>query len=49
MSQVDEIYKKNHLNKSERLKSFEATVKNIFDKKLKKFDNIFEKPKDQAK
>ena len=41
--------KKNHLTKSERLKSFEATVKNIFDKKLQKFNNISEKPKGPSK
>ena len=39
------IYDKFHANKSERLRSFEATVNNIFDKKLRKFDNIFETPK----
>ena len=49
MSRVDEINKNFHLNKSERLKSFKATVKNIFDKKLQKFDNIFEKPKRPSK
>ena len=37
-------YDEFHANKSERLRSFEATVKNIFDKELQKFDNIFEKP-----
>ena len=49
MTAIDEIYKKIHLNKSERLKSFEATVKNIFDKKLQKFGNIFEQPKRPSK
>ena len=35
-----------HANKSERLRSFENTVKNIFDEKLKKFgDDCFEKAK----
>ena len=43
------IYDKFHANKSERLRSFEATVKNIFDKKLQKFVNIFEKPKRPSK
>ena len=43
------IYDKFHANKSERLRSFEATVKNIFDKKLRKFDNIFETPKRPGK
>ena len=35
-----------HANKSEKLRSFENTVKNIFDEKLKKFgDDCFEKAK----
>ena len=32
-------------NKSERQKSFENTVKNIFDEKLNKFGDCFEKAK----
>ena len=38
-------YDEFHANKSERLKSFENTVKNIFDEKLKKFGDCFEKAK----
>ena len=34
-----------HANKSERLRSFENTVKNIFDEKLKKIGDCFEKAK----
>ena len=34
-----------HANKSERHKSFENTVKDIFDEKLKKFGDCFEKAK----
>ena len=34
-----------HANKNERLKSFENTVKNIFDEKFKKFGDCFEKAK----
>ena len=35
-----------HANRSERLRSFENTVKNLFDEKLKKFgDDCFEKAK----
>ena len=34
-----------HANKCERLKSFENTVKNIFDEKLNKFGDCFEKAK----
>ena len=41
MSSYDEF----HANKSERLRSFENTVKNIFDEKLKKFGDCFEKAK----
>ena len=33
---MDAIYDEFHANKSERLGSFENTVKNIFDEKLKK-------------
>ena len=36
-------YDEIHTNKSERLKSFENTVKNIFDEKLNKFGDCFEK------
>ena len=38
-------YDEFHANKSERLKSFENTVKNIFDEKLNKFSDCFEKAK----
>ena len=38
-------YDEFHANKSERLRSFESTVKNIFDEKLKKFCDCFEKAK----
>ena len=38
-------YDEFHANKSERLKSFENTVKNIFDEKLKKIGDCFEKAK----
>ena len=41
MSQVKDLYKNFHLNKSERLKSFESMVKNIFDEKLKKNWKLF--------
>ena len=41
MNSYDEF----HANKNERLKSFENTVKNIFDEKLKKFGHCFEKAK----
>ena len=34
-----------HAYKCERLKSFENTVKNIFDEKLNKFGDCFEKAK----
>ena len=33
---MNSIYDEFHANKSERLRSFENTVKNIFDEKLKK-------------
>ena len=42
---MNSIYDKVHANKSERLKSFENTVKNIFDEKLNKFGDCFEKAK----
>ena len=35
------IYDRFHANKSERLRSFEDTVKNIFDEKLKIFGDCF--------
>ena len=38
-------YDKFHGNKSERLKSFENTVKNICDEKFKKIGDCFEKAK----
>ena len=38
-------YDEFHANKSERLKSFANTVKNIFDEKLNKFGDCFEKAK----
>ena len=41
MNSYDEF----HANKNERLKSFENTVKNIFDEKFKKFGDCFEKAK----
>ena len=41
MNSYDEF----HANKNERLKSFENTVKNIFDEKLKKFGDCFEEAK----
>ena len=34
-----------HANKCERLKSFENTVKNIFDENLNKFGDCFRKAK----
>ena len=42
---MNAMYDEFHANKSERLRSFENTVKNIFDKKLKKFGDCFEKAK----
>ena len=42
MSSIDDEF---HANKSERLKSFEKTVENIFDEKLSKFGNYFRKVK----
>ena len=38
-------YDEFHANKCERLKSLENTVKNIFDEKIKKFGDCFEKAK----
>ena len=38
-------YDEFHANKNERLKSFENMVKNIFDEKLDKFGDCFEKAK----
>ena len=34
-----------HANKSERLKSIENTVENIFDEKLNKYDDCLRKAK----
>ena len=45
MPQVKDLHKNFHLNKNERLKSFESMLKNIFDEKLNKFGNCYEKPK----
>ena len=42
MKYIDDEF---HANKSERLKSVENTVKNIFDEKLKKLGDCFEKAK----
>ena len=42
---MNSIYEEFHANKNERLKSFENTVKNIFDEKLNKFGDCFEKAK----
>ena len=42
MSSTDDEF---HANKSERLKSFEKTVENIFDEKLSKFGDCFRKAK----
>ena len=42
MSSIDDEF---HANKSERLKSFEKTVENIFDEKLSKFGDCFRKAK----
>ena len=44
---MNSIYDEFHANKSERLRSFENTVKNIFDEKLKKIGDCFEKAKSQ--
>ena len=41
------IYDKFHANKSERLRSFEDTVKNIFDEKLKALAIVLGKLKAQ--
>ena len=38
-------YDEFHANKSKRLRSYENMVKNIFDEKLKKFGDCFEKAK----
>ena len=42
MNSINEEF---HANKNERLKSFENTVKNIFDEKLNIFGDCFEKAK----
>ena len=42
---MNDTYDEFHANKSERLQSFENNVKNIFDEKLKKFGDCFEKAK----
>ena len=42
MSSADDEF---HANKSERLKSFEKSVENIFDEKLNKFGDCFKKAK----
>ena len=42
---MNTIYDEFHANKNERLKSLENTVKNIFDEKLNKFGDCFEKAK----
>ena len=42
---MNDTYDEFHAYKSERLQSFENKVKNIFDEKLKKFDDFFEKAK----
>ena len=42
MSSADDEF---NANKSERLKSFENTVENIFDEKLNKFGDCFRKAK----
>ena len=42
---MNDTYDEFHANKSERLQSFENKVKNIFDEKLKKFGDCFEKAK----
>ena len=42
---MNSIYDEFHAKKNERLKSFENTVKNIFDEKLNKFGDYFEKAK----
>ena len=39
------VYDEFHANKCERMKSFKNTVKNIFDEKLNKFSDCFEKAK----
>ena len=42
---MNSIYDEFYANKSERPKSFENTVKNIFDENLNKFGDCFEKAK----
>ena len=42
---MNSIYDEFHAKKNERLKSFENTVKNIFDEKLNKFGDYFEEAK----
>ena len=42
---MNHSYDEFHANKSERLKSFKNTVKNIFDEKLKTLGDCFEKAK----
>ena len=42
---MNSIYDEFHANKNERLKSFENAVRNIFDEKLNKFGDCFEKAK----
>ena len=46
MSSIDDEF---HANKSERFKSFEKTVENIFDEKLSKFGDCFRKAKKKKK
>ena len=38
---MDAMHDEFHANKSERLRSFENTVKNIFNEKSKKFGDCF--------
>ena len=45
MAKVGISYDEFQANKSERLRSFEDTVKNIFDEKLKIFGDCVEKAK----
>ena len=45
MAKMGISYDEFHANKSERLRSFEDTVKNIFDEKLKIFGDCVEKAK----
>ena len=42
---MNDTYDQFHANKSQRLQSFENKVKNIFDEKLKKIGDCFEKAK----